>query len=244
MASIETRSIPRIADLTVEAPLRRFHMVMATVALFVLTAGLHLHDGKALVVSAVVLAGFWSIAQHGLRTSYPHEALGLCNIVTAIRMGIVALLAGVIVQSEALAAHDWLIFALAALALSLDGVDGWLARRAALSSAFGARFDMETDAALGAVLATILLVSGKVGPEVLVLGFMRYGFVVAGILLPWLNAPLPDSFRRKAICVIQIVTLTLLLLPITPFAGALTLVAAALLVWSFAVDVLWLARHR
>ena len=38
---------------------------------------------------------------------------------------------------------------------ALDGVDGWLARRSGIASAFGARFDMEIDALLILVLAVL-----------------------------------------------------------------------------------------
>ena len=39
-------------------------------------------------------------------------------------------------------------------------------------------------------------------------GLLRYAFVAAGWLWPWLRAPLPPSRRRQTICVVQIVGLT------------------------------------
>ena len=47
---------------------------------------------------------------------------------------------------------------------ALDGVDGWLARRRGMSSAFGARFDMEIDALLVQVLAILVWRYGKAAP--------------------------------------------------------------------------------
>jgi phosphatidylglycerophosphate synthase len=40
--------------------------------------------------------------------------------------------------------------------LALDGLDGWLARRFGLASAYGARFDMEVDGFLILVLALLV----------------------------------------------------------------------------------------
>lgn len=73
--------------------------------------------------------------------------------------------------------RSWLLFALAAPALSLDVVDGWVARRTGTANAHGARLDMETDAAFLAVLS--IPVSFLVGPWALAIGAMRYLFVAA-----------------------------------------------------------------
>ncbi len=175
----------------------------------------------------------------GLRQTYPHEILGLCNLVTLARVAMVAFLAGTLMAPNA---HPWLVFLVATVAFALDGVDGWLARRSGLASRFGARFDMETDALLGAVISVWLLVSGTTGPEILVLGFMRYAFCAAGLVLPALRADLPEAFRRKSICVVQIGALVTLLFPLTPAIAVLPIsfTAAILLAWSFFVDIKWL----
>lgn len=182
------------------------------------------------------------LAAQGLLLRYPHAELGLCNVITLARVAMVAFLAAAVFESGL-----WvpLVFTVASVAFALDGVDGWLARRSGLVSDFGARFDMETDAALAAVLSLLLLVNGTSGPEILILGFMRYGFVLAGLAVPALRAGLPDSFRRKAICVVQIAALIFLLFPLSP-AGLLlpvSLGAALLLTWSFAVDTIFLLRR-
>ena len=134
---------------------------------------------------------------------------------------------------------------MAAIAFALDGIDGWLARRAGLTSRFGARFDMETDALLAAVLAVWLLATGTTGPEILILGFMRYLFCAASFFVTALRAELPESYRRKAVCVIQIGALIALLFPMTPevMAVPVSFFAAILLCWSFAVDINWLLRR-
>jgi phosphatidylglycerophosphate synthase len=178
-----------------------------------------------------------------LRRTYPHPSLGLCNVVTLARLVIVMGLAASLFAGGTAA---WAVVALAATALVLDGVDGWLARRNGLASRFGARFDMETDAALAFVLACHALATGTTGPAVLVLGVMRYAFVAASYVLPWLDGPLPERISRKAICVLQIATLIVIQIPGLPAApaAALVAVASAALVWSFAVDIVHLGRGR
>ena len=55
------------------------------------------------------------------------------------------------------------VIPLSIIALSLDGVDGALARRQMLESRFGAAFDMEVDSAFALVLS-ILAALGPAGP--------------------------------------------------------------------------------
>jgi len=136
----------------------------------------------------------------------------------------------------------------AAIATVLDGVDGWLARRTRMESAFGARFDMETDALLIQVLAILAWQYGKAGAWVLASGLLRYLFVAAGWLWPWMQQPLFPSVRRKTICVVQIAGLTLALLPEIPprFSSPIAALSLAALLYSFLVDTVWLwwARNR
>ncbi len=171
----------------------------------------------------------------------PRTTLGPANRVTLGRAVLVALVAG------ALAAPAWaqqqalLVAAVAGAALALDGVDGWVARRCRCASAFGARFDMELDAFLMLVLCVHLLAMGKAGTWVLAIGAMRYGFVAAMRVWPWLDGPLPESGRRKLVCVWQVASLLLCLLPaVGPGpAAALLALALGLLAGSFAIDVRW-----
>ena len=64
--------------------------------------------------------------------------------------------------------------------------------------------------------------SRKAGAWVLLSGLLRYAFVAAGAVAPWLRAPLPPSRRRQTICVVQIVALSSSMLPaIEPPASTL-----------------------
>ncbi|SEN51155.1 Phosphatidylglycerophosphate synthase [Pseudorhodobacter antarcticus] len=178
-----------------------------------------------------------------IRKGFPHPALGLCNVVTLARLALTAALLAPIVS---LGPAPWAVFAVAAIALILDGADGWLARRAGRVSDFGARFDMEVDAALGLILALNAWAAGTVGPEVLIIALPRYVFVAAAYLWPWLNGALPQRFSRKAVCVLQIGGLIALQMPILPplVPAALVGLIAAALMWSFGRDVVLLWRHR
>ena len=140
----------------------------------------------------------------------------------------------------------WSLILFVLLALILDGVDGYLARAFSLSSALGARFDMEIDALLILVLSIAGLILGKAGWWVLAIGLMRYGFVFAQVFLPALAGPLPPSFRRKLICVVQVAALCLILVPfvVPPISTFIALLALALLAYSFAVDTRYLLQKR
>lgn len=131
-----------------------------------------------------------------------------------------------------------------AVALVLDAVDGYVARRTGTASAFGARFDMETDAFLIAVLS--VHVAPRLGWWVLAIGAMRYAYVLAGRALPWLRRPTPPRYWAKVVAAVQGIVLTVAASALLPAASARTLLALALLllVESFGHDVVWLWRHR
>jgi phosphatidylglycerophosphate synthase len=182
-------------------------------------------------------------AAYGMRMSYPHAVLGLCNAVTLVRLAMLSSLTTLLfTPGTAEVATVWGAFTIAVLALALDGVDGWAARRAGLTSAFGARFDMEVDSGFALVLAILAYDLGHAGLWVIALGLPRYAFVVSGRIWPWLQAGLPDRFSRKAVCVVQIGVLVLFLMPLTQTAmpgimPGLGLGAVAAVAWSFARDI-------
>lgn len=174
----------------------------------------------------------------------PLQQFGAANTVTLLRAGIAALTAGFIGQSPLAPTLAWGIAALTGIALILDGIDGWLARRSEMQSPFGARFDMEVDAFFILTLAALVYQADKAGAWVLLSGAMRYGFVISGYVLPWLRRPLPPRKRRQAICVLQTVALALCLLPplLPPWTTALAALVLGLLTLSFTVDIISLAR--
>ncbi|MDF2979658.1 MAG: hypothetical protein K0S40_4386 [Actinomycetospora sp.] len=135
------------------------------------------------------------------------------------------------------------LVACASVALVLDGVDGAVARRRDVASAFGARFDMELDAVL--VLVLSVHVAGLLGSNwVLLIGLARYLFVAAGAVLPWLRGELAPLFSGKVVAAIQGVVLVVVSAQLLPDLVARVLLALALaaLAWSFGRDVVRLWR--
>jgi phosphatidylglycerophosphate synthase len=202
--------------------------------------------GGVTTAGVQVAAGFYvlalGMAVRALR-GYPHDSVGLCNVVTLFRL---VLVCGLIAMLVTPAAGPWAVFAVATGALVLDGVDGWLARRGDHVSDFGAAFDMEVDAVLALVLALYAYSSGQAGAIILLLGVPRYLFWVAQFPVPWLSGPLPARFSRKLVCVVQIGVLIAVLVPGIgpPLSDVLAGGAAAALLWSFGRDIIWLRRAR
>lgn len=224
------------------------HMGVGAFGLAIGAAAFGTAYGAAVPVLLIALALFlpiaavaiWKIADY-----HPYPAFGWPNVVTTTRTTLTCLLAGglYLAADNSDPILGWSLTGLAVISLVLDGVDGWLARKFELSSAFGARFDMEVDAILIMVLSVAAFVLGKAGVWVLACGLIRYLFVAAGFVLPWMNKPLPPSvIRRKGVCVILIAALTLVLSPLVDAAVSpwVAGVALFLLIISFAIDIRWL----
>lgn len=109
-----------------------------------------------LVLAALVMRG---LGRH------PYERLGAGNAVTLVRGAMTALFFGIIGDAALSgtltfdAGVRWILTVSAVVALVLDGIDGWLARRNGMASDFGAQFDMETDALL--MLAIVAGLRGR-----------------------------------------------------------------------------------
>lgn len=173
----------------------------------------------------------------------PGPGLGAANRVTHARAVLALPVMALLPFPSFLGAGAyWWIVLLGTGSMILDGADGRVARRTGTASRFGARFDMELDAALLLALSLLAWLGGKVGPWVLLIGGLRYLFVAAGWLLPALRRELPESRRRKTVCVVQGVALLVCLGPVIPsdLASAAAAAALALLLYSFALDVRWL----
>lgn len=224
-------------------PARVAAMALAGVA--VILAARAVLEGAAPGVAAAICAHLLicGLALAAMRRTHPHARMGAGNAVTLARG---ALICALLMPLASAQPKGWAVAGVAGLALLMDGLDGWLARRGGTVSAFGARFDIEMDALLALVLSLHLIVASGAGPAVLVLGLIRYGFVLAGWLWPWLRADLPERRWRKLVCVLQIGVLILLQTPMPgPAAGTLLATgAAAALIASFAVDTRWLWARR
>jgi phosphatidylglycerophosphate synthase len=192
------------------------------------------------VVCAVTMA---AALARGLARD-PSERLGPASWVTLARatlaLGVATLVADSFTRETPIA----LLVTLAAVALALDLVDGWLARRTGTESALGARFDGEVDAFL--ILALSVYAGAAYGAWVLAIGAARYLFLAGGWLLLWMRASLPVRRWRKVVTGVQGVVLTLAASGVLPrgLMQALLVAALALLAASFGECVWWLWRHR
>jgi phosphatidylglycerophosphate synthase len=186
------------------------------------------------------------VARHSRARSF-----GVADVVTLSRGLGVCFLAGLALQALAggLAMHGVLtMIIMGTLCLTLDGVDGRVARARGEASAFGARFDVETDAAMLVVLSVAVAALGIAGWWVLAIGAMRYGYVAASLLLPALRAPLPYRYSGKVVAVFQaLALLAALTFRLTQgehwLSNAFLLLALASLCWSFGRSVIWQLRH-
>ena len=220
---------------------RAFGIAGTATSLLVLTGALRVFPA---IAGLMLFAGVLVALQRQIACCHPFSRLGAANRITLIRAGSACLIASRALDPAPLASTDrWALAALAGIALALDGADGWAARRQGLASAFGARFDMETDALAIAVLAVTVVKASAAPPWVLAIGAMRYLHLAARCLFPLLRLPLPACLfadrRRKSIAVVQSLALITALPPATPagWAPAACALALGLLVYSFAADI-------
>jgi phosphatidylglycerophosphate synthase len=219
-------------------------VALSIVSLSVLGVNL-LHLSAAYAPKALLLfaagAGAVLVALPG---AHRFARMGAANQVTIVRGAMVALLGALLGEHASRATQETAV-AVASAALLLDGVDGWLARRSRMTSGFGARLDMETDAVFVAVLSLLAWQFGKAGAWVLISGLMRYLFAAIVALIPALQRPIPSTFRGKSIAVLQMVALIVVLAPLCTHPACAWIAAAALaaLTLSFSLDVVWLVRQ-
>lgn len=182
--------------------------------------------------TAVLLAGRMRLA----RT----RRFGLANTLTLLRVAAACLLAGGAVAGPS---SGWSTFLVALAGLSLDALDGPVARRTGRSSSFGARFDMDADTAFLAALVLCLIAADHVGAWLAALAFLRPAFVLSGLTWPRFARPLPPSTRRRASCGTAAFALVVALAP--PLSAAAPWLAGgalAILVLSFTIDLAKLMR--
>jgi len=227
------RPLPPFVPLTIA--------VVALVALLaVLTGVAGLRPPGWLAALGFAVAG-WAVLAEAL-PRYGVRRFGPADIVTLGRSVLVGGVVALLVDTGHPRGSVWPLVVIASVALAMDAVDGKVARRTGTASEFGARFDMEVDAFLILVLSAF--VATELGWWVLAIGAMRYVFVAAARLWPWLRAPLPVRMSGKAVAAAQGIVLTLA--TVLPHTAAVVLVAVALatLTWSFGHDIRWLHRHR
>jgi phosphatidylglycerophosphate synthase len=175
---------------------------------------------------------------------YRSDGLGPADWVTLARASLAVGVAALVAQSFDQRTSVTTLVSLTAVALALDLIDGWVARRTTTTAALGARFDGEVDAFL--ILVLSVYVARSAGGWVLAIGAARYAFLAAGWPLPWMRAPLPPRYWRKVVAATQGILLTIAAADVLPLAvsQALLVIALAVLAESFGRDVRWLWIHR
>jgi len=179
------------------------------------------------------------------------RGLRVADLVTLARGLGVCFLAGFALQAltGGLAKNGVLaMIIMGSVCLTLDGVDGRVARARREATPFGARFDVETDAAMLVALSVAVAALGIAGWWVVAIGTMRYGYVATSLVVPALRTPLPYRYSAKVVAVAQAVALLAALVFGLAHgqhwvSTALLLAALASLGWSFGRDVIWQLRH-
>jgi phosphatidylglycerophosphate synthase len=170
--------------------------------------------------------------------------LGPAGWVTLMRATLVVGVAALTAASFERGVAVRTLVTLASVALGLDFVDGWTARRTATESALGAKLDGEVDAFL--ILVLSVEVAPTAGAWVLSIGLARYAFLAAAWAFPWMRAQLPPRDWRKTVTASQGVALVVAASGVAPSEvnRAFLAVALAMLAESFGRDVWWLWSHR
>lgn len=195
------------------------------------------------IVGIACAIGTGAALTRGL-VSYGTHGLGPADWVTLTRATLACGVAALTVDSFGRPTPTTTLVGLAIVAIILDGVDGWVARRTGTASMLGARFDMEVDAFLILVLSAFVARSS--GAWVLAIGAARYAFLGAGWLLPWMRGSLPPRYWRKVVATIQGLVLAAAAADVLPrvVMDAAVGGSLALLTESFGRDVWGLWRHR
>ena len=126
---------------------------------------------------------------------YRSDRLSPADWVTLARATLAVGVAALVADSFDQAVPVTLLVSLAVVALGLDAVDGWVARRTRTTATLGAHFDAEVDAFL--ILVLSVYVARSAGAWVLAIGAARYAFLAAGWLLPWMREPLPPRYLAQ-----------------------------------------------
>jgi phosphatidylglycerophosphate synthase len=202
------------------------------------TAGLAVAGWITGLVTGVAAAALITTARARSDQPWLHPA----DWVTLTRAVLIAGVTGLVADSFSRTVPLTALVALSIVALILDAVDGQVARRTGTATPLGGRLDGEADAWLILVLS-VFVVRGY-GSWVLAIGAIRYAFLLAGWLIPWLADPLPPRFWRKTVAAVQGIVLTAAASGVLSHLVSVIAVAVALLLLaeSFGRDVIWLYR--
>jgi len=169
----------------------------------------------------------------------PSASLGVANTITLGRL-ILLIIATVSYQYI-----DPLLYGIAILLVIIaDGFDGYYARKFNEESAFGAVFDMETDAFLAAVLTTLIYMQMDIGIWLIGAGFLRYIFVIILRVLGLHKEDAPDMKGARLLAVLFFISLLLPFIFPLEFARWGLIVGAVLVYFSFGREFVLIAQKK
>ena len=180
-------------------------------------------------IAASATPAFLCLIWLGRRAFSPSGRFGFANAITALRLGLVLLLSAELTELSAPQ-----VLTLVCSVLALDLLDGWLARRLGDASAFGAHFDMETDALLVLVLVLRLWLTEGFAIWILLGGLLRYLYVSWLWVCPGSGREAPRSrLGRYAFVLLMLGLCAGLLLP-QPWGHLCAAFGTLVVSWSFA----------
>jgi phosphatidylglycerophosphate synthase len=209
--------------------------MLAGVALSVLV-----QSSLPIAAVAVVSVGAWLWSA---RAQFRATGFGAANWVTSFRLVALLALATALDQSLPLQAA-----CMAFGIFCLDGLDGYLARRAQRASEHGAVYDSEVDACFTMLLTWGVFQLERAGAWVLLGGLLRYLYVlvVHHTQAPELKAP--RTRLARYVFALSVTAYTASLWPLGPLLGAwsptLPALATGLLAYSFGVSFYALFMHH
>jgi len=213
-------------------PLTRFSRIHAFVMLA--ASSLALADGDAWPYVTAALVSFVTLVALCRGAHTPSGAFGWANGVTALRFALASSI-GLVPASVPL----WVLGLTVLVVFALDGLDGWVAKRRGESSEFGAYFDMETDAYFVLLAGIVLVQRGRYGAWVLVVGLLRYVYVLTLTLVPARGGEQPrSSFGRHAFTSLML-GLSLGMVLGEPFGTVATALGCGLVTASFVRSFYW-----
>jgi phosphatidylglycerophosphate synthase len=205
--------------------------------LMLISLGGSLAVGSAAPTALVCLGSLatWVWLQRG--TFAGVREFGAANSVTSLRVLLLACLAGAIDLTE----PRWAALCSVSI-FTLDGIDGWLARRTNRASSFGAHYDMETDGCFVLILSIGLFELGRAGAWVLLAGALRYLYVIALQLARRTRAEAPRTRFGRYVFGLVVVGFTVGLLTGPRTSEVLAAAATLLLSYAFARGFYWSLR--
>ena len=191
-----------------------------------------LNGGYYQIWLVLTLSWFLLYIQHMVRFLNFPMYLGYANWVTIFRLSIVFTL-GYTYQFLG----DSTLFIGFLIAIMMDGVDGYLARKFGQTSRSGECLDMETDAFLVLLISWIHYDTGKFSWWILIPGGFRYYY---GLTFFWLKHNKQEFPPKKVRATIAVIFFLALLVPFIlsiEIGSIIILIASLLLILSFTASI-------